>query len=120
MLVHIRMGPMPGDEAWVVLNPFRDRTPERQAEALLSSLKNGKCAEALAAIVKAPELEAVCEREHRWPLASWELEQRDDGSAGTRLEYRYVRGPRAAEQWLYVWLVRDGNQWRVTEYRSVY
>ena len=66
---------------FVILNPFRDKEPEVQAESVLRSLENGKCEKALSLPEMTPErVEYLCEREVISNIRSWSLmDRRDDG-----------------------------------------
>jgi len=79
---------------FVILNPFRDRGPEVQAEDIvLSKLKSGDCEHALKLLQDlTPERqEYLCLRESWYPLNSWKLVDRQD-EGHTRLLYSNVRG----------------------------
>lgn len=77
---------------FTILNPFRDRAPEIQAEKVLQKLTEGKCSEALAL----PEMENerivyLCERENTSQIQSWSLVDRRDSENGVELVYRPER-----------------------------
>lgn len=79
---------------FIVLNPFRDRGPEIQAESIiLSKLKSGDCKHALNLLqdLTPDRQEYLCLRESWYPLNSWRLVDRQD-EGHTRLIYSGVRG----------------------------
>jgi len=106
---------------FVVLNPFRDRAPERCAETFLIKMGSGECAEILPTLGgDSKRKEYVCEREVMYPLIWWSLTYRRDTDQESNLEYRFRRKNYAAEDTLFVWVEKHGDRWQVTGYRSVY
>src|SRR6185503_2297643 len=58
--------------AFVILNPFRNRDPERQANVLLQRLKARDCARALSLPTHdAARIEYLCDRETKYPVETW-------------------------------------------------
>ncbi len=74
---------------FVILNPFRDKGPEIEAEVVLRSLESGKCKEALfLPEMTSDRAEYLCEREIISQIRSWSLmDRRDDGN---RVELLYL------------------------------
>src|ERR1041385_676434 len=63
------------EPTFAIFNPFRDRAPENRADSFLNLLKEGKCAEPIAALSFTPEYRhEVCGREAHSPLFNWKLE----------------------------------------------
>ena len=78
--------------SFVILNPFRNREPERQAEAVLQGLKSRNCQQALS--LPALETERVtyfCEREQKYLLGSWSLMDYQGDGEGVKLIYNLYR-----------------------------
>ncbi|HEX5873574.1 MAG TPA: hypothetical protein VFY60_02940 [Pyrinomonadaceae bacterium] len=71
---HTMKGNPVNEPEFTIFNPFRDRLPERTAEAFLEKLKEGRCPEALdVPLLPRDYKEDVCERERRLPLLAWRL-----------------------------------------------
>jgi hypothetical protein len=121
VLLRMNSGPMIGDSGLTIFNPFRSRAPERCAEAFLELMKAGRCEEAIATVSDGLETrETVCENEKSYPLSSWRLRTREDDSHKSSLSFWYRRDGYEAEDRLFVWVEKNGEQWRVTNYRRAY
>jgi len=107
---------------WSLFNPFRDRAPERVAEAVLSDLERSEYAEALSQIdAPGATRSEIAEREKEYHLRSWKLLNRRDDGATTRLFYRTARGNASSFDsplWVSVQRRRDG--WKVTRFEAWY
>jgi hypothetical protein len=92
--VLLSISPDPGmvrPRNYCVMNPFRDRSPERAAERYLVELRQGR-AESIAALVSRDDHDHVIESEMKWPIASWRIARRKDTAAGSELVYWVRRG----------------------------
>lgn len=110
---------------WSLLNPLRDRGPERPAQALLHQLKAGNAREAFAALRLEPPLEpAAVDGEQRIALLSWRLVGRKDLPDRTELVYKCARADRPGDPRRPVWITverESGNgPWRVVSYSAFY
>ena len=100
---------------YAIMNPFRDRTPERVAERCLAEIAAGRfdCA---------PGVDAhIIETERRFPIRRWRLARREDTPGGSRLAYCVSRGNGYLDE-EEAWIVLNGSgrRARVTEYSAVY
>lgn len=121
VLLSISTGPMIGDTGLTIFNPFRSRAPERCAESFLELMRTGHCEEALATVSTVAEThEVVCENERKYPLSSWRLRTREDDSHKSSLSFWYRRDGYEAEDRLFVWVEKEGEEWRVTNYSRAY
>ena len=78
--------------AFVILNPFRDRGPERQADLVLQRLKARDCHGALSLpTANAARVEYLCERESKYPVETWSLMDRKGDDGKTELVYDVTR-----------------------------
>jgi hypothetical protein len=71
-----------------VLNPFRNRAPERAADSFLTRLSSGGCSAVLTQLGEDPgRKQSVCESEEKYPMKGWRLEA--IGRDGDRTVLRY-------------------------------
>ncbi|HEY3025145.1 MAG TPA: hypothetical protein VGJ55_03235 [Pyrinomonadaceae bacterium] len=109
--------------AFVILNPFREREPERQAEVVLQRLKDRKCTQALSLqALDSARVEYLCERERKYPLETWSLMDRKGDGRNAELIYTINRtaGDGKTSSSL-AWLTMDNNGgWRATRYDAYY
>jgi hypothetical protein len=101
---------------FVVLNPLRDRQPERAADAFLRAMQSGRC-EQLLGFYDAHSREDICGRERVYPITGWKLLDRSDTGDQVRLFYLTFR-PMPANT--FVTLVRTTGGWRVQSYLCDY
>jgi hypothetical protein len=106
-----------------LMNPFRDRAPERAASALLEDLKRGDYRAAVSKISDRTALNderLAREKENR--LQSWRLMNRSDRGGETKLFYRVARGSASAnDSPLWITVKRSGgDHWRVVNYDTWY
>jgi hypothetical protein len=104
-----------GEPAVLILNPFRDRNPERAADGFLRRLRDGRCRDEISTMPRYSETR-TCEHEINSPLTSWGLRDRLEERGKTELFYRYRADNGTSEGSLRVWLRREGLQWRVADY----
>lgn len=67
---------------WIVLNPFRDRSPENRATEFLEDLRNGRC-------VVGDSVCAYALQNYR--VSDWRLENRGDHKGRVQLYYRLTK-----------------------------
>jgi len=102
--------------SFCIMNPLRDRTPERASEAILSALRGGRI-EALQQIPLQREREDVIESEKKWPIRSWRIGRRRDTGERSQLMYWVRRGNGYAhEEEVYF----DVDRGRVVSYGAIY
>jgi hypothetical protein len=114
------------EPGFIVLNPLRNRRPERVAGAFLELLKRHRCEEAMASVLEDSEehRECVCTMEREHALGAWKLRGRADN--GTRVKlffWHWSEGSNATleahgEMWVTVEKRLDG--WAVTDFDVVY
>lgn len=109
--------------AFVILNPFREREPERKAEAVLKGLKDRNCTQALSLpALDSARIDYLCEREGKYPLETWSLMDRKGNDGNAELIYTINRtahdGKASASL---VWItVENRGAWRATKYDAYY
>ena len=109
--------------AFVILNPFRDREPERQAEVVLQALKARDCRRTLSLqTLDSARVEYLCERESKYPIESWDLMDRKGDSRKTELVYDVNRaGSGGKTGGSLTWIIVENNgAWRPTSYDAYY
>lgn len=111
-----------GEPKWSILHPFRDKSPERVAEATLSRISNGETLEALAGVAfTARARDNICAREVQYQMTGWKLLGREDTAGQVRLYFGVDRNQ--SERFdSPVWLTikRTPMGWKVTGYESWY
>ncbi len=105
----------PGSDLFVIFNPFRDKTPEIEAEKAFEILKNGNC-EQIESNVKID-----CERENQYTLKSWDLADRKENGNQINLHYKVYR-QRVVGHYSNVWIIleKDSDKWKVTSFEAWY
>lgn len=87
----------PGDPVkeptFAIFNPFRDRSPERSAEAFLAALKAGQCDVAMSFLSdrSVERIQEMCERDKEHPLVDWRLRNRSDQFDKVRIYFQVNR-----------------------------
>jgi hypothetical protein len=110
----------PGDGLVVILNPVRDRSPERAAERVLRELRLGSCDHALS-FIDAERRTAVCRSESSYRPISWNLRDREESGDRVTLHYSVYRAPLPAlpsNTWITV-RFKDGV-WQAEEFECWY
>lgn len=104
----------PADELFVIFNPFRDKTPEVEAEKVFEMIKNGNC-EQISTNVKID-----CERENEYKLKSWNLADREETENRINLHYKVYR--REANHYSNVWITlqKASEKWQLIGYEAWY
>jgi hypothetical protein len=110
--------------AFVILNPFRNREPERQAEVVLQRLKNRNCQQALSlSALDSERVVYLCEREQKYLLESWSLMDYQGAGKKVKLIYNLYRNSGDGEHlsppaWIDV--EKINGEWRATSYETYY
>ena len=103
-----------GNPMLVVMNPFRDRAPERAADAMLQALRENP-AQALAGY---SDISArIIEKEREYRIRDWRIAGRTDAPAMVTLVYQPLRDPgNHVGQPIVLQVSKQGSQWRVTDF----
>lgn len=103
--------------SYPLMNPFRDRAPERTAEVLLLALQRGDRSRLATLRVS----EHVQQREEQYPIRSWRIAGRKDGVQGVALAYWVRRGGgyHPDEEECFITLDRS-PVWSVTAFSAFY
>jgi hypothetical protein len=110
-----------GEPVFSVFNPFRDRDPERCAEAFLALLKAGRCKDAVSTLEDEQSYrEYICEQEKDVPLSGWRLLNRSYEGAALKLYYWDWTPGIDVNGELWVTVDKRDGQWRVTDYERWY
>lgn len=108
--------------SFAVMNPLRDKAPERVANEVLSDLQRGDASGALRRIDGArSEIAHIEAKERAYPLRRWKLVNRRDAEQQVTLFFRTARG--ASERFdapLTMTVQRRGGRWAVTEFDPIY
>ena len=104
----------------IVLNPFRDKGPEKVSEALLSSIRAHRYQSVHRCFIP-EESPHIREMEDRYPLVSWRLVNRRDLKDHCELQYCAKRGgsyPSQVE--VYVFVEKQESEWVPIRYAPIY
>ncbi len=104
----------PADELYVIFNPFRDKTPEIEAEKVFESLKIGNCEQI------EPNVKIDCERENQYKLKSWDLADRVENGDQINLHYKVYRQSHNHYSNVWINLEKVSDKWKVTSYETWY
>ena len=106
-----------------IMNPFRDRSPERVAERYLSELRAGRTA-VLTDLLTSSNREHIINAERKWPVESWRVGGRRDTRAGSELMYWVTRGngysSRGDEEEVSFQVIGFGRQAQVVGFNAIY
>jgi len=104
-----------------LLNPFRDRAPERLAEGYLQRMRRDG-PDVVRSLVPAADVDAYMEDEARYPIQSWRVGDREDSDRAVRLVYWVRRGGGypADEEEVAFWLRGSSGSWQVWRYTAIY
>lgn len=106
----------------LILNPFRDRSPEIPAVEVLKLLRDGQCERATVNLpmdLKSRSL--ICQREAQNRLEAWTLRGRNDEAGLTTLYYRTRRrGNPDSYGDAFVRVELSAEGWRVVELDLIY
>ena len=107
--------------SFCLLNPFRNKEPERVAEKYLSKLRAGVITE-LAPLIGSNQY--ILEEEKKWPVQSWRIGNRQDTGEKAEILYWVKRGngysKDGIEEEVRFFMEESGRNWRVTHYSAIY
>jgi hypothetical protein len=107
-----------------LLNPFRDRSPERAADDFLVRLSRGDCSTVLTQLGEdASRKQSVCDSERKYPMKGWQLEAIGQDGYRTLLRYGVSReaNRRTVKDPFWIWVSKDNHQdYQVTGYELWY
>jgi len=112
----------------ITMNPLRDRTIERIANAFIAQMRDGNCRQLLAAWEKdyrKKRADFICASESQHPLISWQIVEWEDAPPLVILHYKGQRYSTAAQDATYKDLFsvteeKKDNGWVVTKYDALY
>jgi hypothetical protein len=111
-----------GGPYFSLLNPFRDRGPEQEAEAFLARVKTQSCSQALTGLALDQEtFKYLCQMEDAHRLISWRLADREETGGKVKIFYwasRTTAGNFKSQLWITV--EKADDNWRVSDYESWY
>lgn len=111
-------------QGFQLLNPFRQRSDEKAAEAFLTRLMNGQCLAVLSEMGEDPgRMATICESEGRLPLQSWRLQARGRDGARILLRYRVSRldGHETIHDPFWIWVSESSRDtYQVSGYEPWY
>ncbi|HEY8563430.1 MAG TPA: hypothetical protein VIL74_23830 [Pyrinomonadaceae bacterium] len=107
-----------------LMNPFRDRQPELQAEEILRELKNGNT-DALIPYLKDLDEERknrIMSNERQYPIEHWEFGERGQSIIESEVVYWVTRKdyPGAQPEKVAFLFKRAGNEWKLRYFTAVY
>jgi hypothetical protein len=108
-----------------LLNPFRDRAPERAADTFLTRLSSGDCSAVLTQLGEdSSRKQSVCESEQKYPMKAWRLEAIGRDGDRTLLRYGVSRDAgkkRRVHDPFWIWISKKDDQgYHVTGYEQWY
>ena len=112
----------------ITMNPLRDRTIERTANAFISQMRDGNCRQLLVAWerdYRKKRADFICLSETQHPLISWNLVEWEDAPPLVILHYKGERYSSAAHDATYkdLFSVTEEKKdagWSVTKYDAFY
>lgn len=106
---------------YCVLNPFRDREPERVSERYLAALREGK-ADVITPFVAPHKLDHVLSRARDFRVLSWRISYRPSDGATEYLAYwaRRDRYPVDDEEEVMLKLEKQSGHWVLRGYQAIY
>lgn len=112
----------------ITMNPLRDRTVERTANAFIAQMRDGDCRKVLAGWEKdyrKKRADFICNSETQHPLISWNLVEWEDAPPLIILHYKGQRYSNPAQDSTYKDLFsvteeKKDSGWVVTKYDSFY
>jgi hypothetical protein len=114
-------GSLHNDPLFVILNPFRNRAPERVAQRFMSQLNTNLC-NSLVQPIRPNYTEMICFEEKKYPVLKFHLANRQDLKNNTKLLYRIERSGlrRNIMTNSILELHKDDSEWRVTDFQPIY
>jgi hypothetical protein len=112
----------------ITMNPFRDRTIERTANAFVSQMRDGNCRQLLAQWerdYRRKRADSLCASETQHPLISWNLVEWQDAPPLVILQFKGKRYSSPQQDATYKDLFsvteeKKDSGWTVTKYDSFY
>ena len=112
----------------ITMNPLRDRTIERTANAFIVQMRDGNCRQVLAAWerdYRKKRARFLCDSETQHPLIRWNLVEWEDAPPLVILYYKGERYSSASQEATYkdlfsVTLEKRDGPWTVTKYDAFY
>ena len=112
----------------ITMNPLRDRTIERTANAFIVQMRDGDCRRVLAAWeqdYRKKRARFLCDSETQHPLIRWNLVEWEDAPPLVILYYKGERYTSASQEATYkdlfsVTLEKRDGPWTVTNYDAFY
>jgi hypothetical protein len=111
------------DPPLTIMNPFRDKEPEKVANAFLMRLRSEEPASLLRRIIEQDaEFEHICQREREYRLKTWPDFTRKDSAEGVHLIYwphreNYIDG---FAPMVFLTIARVGGKLKVVSYSAGY
>ncbi len=99
----------------LVLNPFRNKEPERIADSFLEGLKNGQCVDLVGSFSR-EKVDEMCEKQDRYPLIEWNLFDMDEEDGTYSFAYEHRSKNAAGLEDMRVWLKRTEQSWKVIDF----
>ncbi|HEX2833530.1 MAG TPA: hypothetical protein VHW00_10970 [Thermoanaerobaculia bacterium] len=105
-----------------LLNPLRNREPEKAAEDVLADLRRGDLATALSRVQAPGGVSPVLHaKEQEYPLRKWKLAHRIDDANQVTLLYRASRAESERFDWEVTMRVQKrSGRWTVTDFDAAY
>jgi len=105
-----------------LMNPFRDRSPERAADSFLEQLKAGHVAVLTPAVTGPSRKAQTIESETRWPITAWRIGRREDSDEAVEIMYWVKRGNGYSRDGLEeeAYVTVDRRNSRVTRFEAIY
>lgn len=95
---------------FALLNPFRDREPERLAFQVIKTIQSGNCR-------SLPQALQYCQAEQRFRILSWQLTGRSSDRDSSTMRFWVIRtqnGQGSFGDPVWVSAQREGRAWKVT------
>jgi hypothetical protein len=107
---------------YCIMNPFRDRLPERAADEFLRQLRDGHVT--VLATTGGASREHLIENETKWPIEQWRIGRRKDEQHRVELMYWVRRGNGYSrdgyEEEVYMTVDRSRGPARVIQFSAIY
>lgn len=106
---------------YCLMNPFRNKQPEKTAEEILRELKNDNT-EAIIPYLSDDQKNHFPENESKYKVENWRIGEREDAEDKISLLYWVSRRDYMPEHLEEVsfFFVRDGNQWKLENFSAIY
>ena len=104
-----------------IMNPFRDRDPEKAAERYLHALAGGK-PEVIRPLVRGENGDHFVSRELQYRIVSWRVGRRLDGLDNSFIMYWVKRGggyPYGEEE-VHFEVVKSNGRWSAVQFGAIY